>query len=175
VKLHAASQPRRCNMRRNPKAHCETANMGAPAKGGDCTRQPPADKLTATLLRLPGPGLVQRPIIRTGYAPRGGKLGPGCPLHQEEVLWVASGQELVDCWGLKGHLLPQNTLGKVEGFAPHLFRWVCGGRGPCRPQQSTISGPGPEKQPKIDGAPAGPLPAPCPRRLCLANFPALGP
>ncbi len=35
-----------------------------------------------------------------------------------------AGPEIVDRWGLNGHLLPQNPLEKVGGFAPHLFEWV---------------------------------------------------
>ena len=42
------------------------------------------------------------------------------------LLNIASGPELVACWGLHGPLLPQNPLEKVGGQAPHLSRGLCG-------------------------------------------------
>ncbi len=57
------------------------------------------------------------------------------------LLHSASGQEIVDCWGLKGPLQPHSPLEKVGGEAPPCACGLCSRWGPFRSQQSPIFGP----------------------------------
>ncbi len=91
------------------------------------------------MLPVPGPGFRVQFWTCFGRKPdaSGPKTGPKLPGPKARVIWDRFWVGLQPKPVQNRPLLPQNPLGKVEGFAPTKFKWVLR-------EEGAVWTPGPE-------------------------------